>query len=75
MKGKKHSVAAAVLVGAETRGIIKVYFFDSPASMSIREEATLASQGPMIAMFNKLIMFDTEDRSASTRCDCTKQGS
>jgi len=32
-------------VGAETRGIIKVYFFDSSASMSIQEEATLASQG------------------------------
>ena len=32
--------------------------------MSIQEEATLASQGPMIAMFNKLVMFDAEDRSA-----------
>jgi hypothetical protein len=31
-------------VGAEPRAIIKVYFFDSPASMSIHEEATVASR-------------------------------
>ncbi len=29
-------------------GILKVYFFDSPASMSIHEEATFAGQGPMM---------------------------
>src|SRR5688572_26899963 len=27
-------------------GTLKMYFFDSPASMSIHEEATLAAQGP-----------------------------
>ena len=26
-------------------GTLKVYFFDSPASMSIHEEATIASRG------------------------------
>jgi hypothetical protein len=28
-------------------GTLKMYFFDSPASMSIHEEATVAAQGPM----------------------------
>jgi peptide/nickel transport system substrate-binding protein len=39
-------------------GILKMYFFDSPASMSIHEEATIASQGPMMGVFNNLVMYD-----------------
>ena len=39
-------------------GILKVFFFDSPASMSIHEEATIAGQGPMMGVFNNLIMYD-----------------
>src|ERR1044072_1591084 len=39
-------------------GVLKVYFFDSPASMSIHEEATIAGQGPMMGVFNNLVMYD-----------------
>src|SRR5438046_5054844 len=39
-------------------GVLKVFFFDSPASMSIHEEATIAGQGPMMGVFNNLIMYD-----------------
>src|ERR1700756_5402652 len=39
-------------------GILKMYFFDSPASMSIHEEATVAAQGPMMGLFNNLVMYD-----------------
>ena len=39
-------------------GTLKMYFFDSPASMSIHEEATVFSQMPMMAVFNNLVMFD-----------------
>src|ERR1700686_2244364 len=39
-------------------GILKVYFFDSPASMSIHEEATFAALGPMMGVFNNLVMYD-----------------
>ena len=39
-------------------GILKMYNFDSPPSMSILEEATQASQGPMMGVFNNLVMFD-----------------
>src|SRR5437879_12589105 len=38
-------------------GILKVYFFDSPASMSIHEEATFAALGPMMGVFNNLVMY------------------
>ena len=39
-------------------GVLKVYFFDSPATMSIHEEATIAGQGPMMGVFNNLVMYD-----------------
>src|SRR6266403_538182 len=39
-------------------GVLRVYFFDSPASMSIHEEATIAGQGPMMGVFNNLVMYD-----------------
>jgi hypothetical protein len=39
-------------------GTLKMYFFDSPASMSIHEEATIAGQGPMMGVFNNLVMYD-----------------
>src|SRR5262245_2599318 len=38
-------------------GVLKVYFFDSPASMSIHEEATFAAEGPMMGVFNNLVMY------------------
>ena len=59
--------AAGVFVGVlwagdtalaqKSRGILKVYFFDSPASMSIHEEATIAAEGPMMGVFNNLVMY------------------
>src|SRR6202162_2143700 len=39
-------------------GILKIPHGDSPASMSIHEEATIVSEGPMMAVFNNLVMFD-----------------
>jgi peptide/nickel transport system substrate-binding protein len=38
-------------------GILKIPHFDSPASMSIHEEATAATQRPMMGVFNNLVMF------------------
>jgi peptide/nickel transport system substrate-binding protein len=45
-------------------GILKMYFFDSPASMSIHEEATIAGQGPMMGVFNNLVMYKQDDPQA-----------
>src|SRR6266478_190214 len=52
----------ALIVGnpalaAKPGGVLKIYFFDSPASMSIHEEATFAAQGPMMGVFNNLVMY------------------
>jgi peptide/nickel transport system substrate-binding protein len=35
-----------------------MYSLDSPASMSMLEEATVYVQGPMMGVFNNLVMFD-----------------
>jgi peptide/nickel transport system substrate-binding protein len=39
-------------------GILKMYHFDSPASMSTHEEVTFAALGPTMGLFNNLVMFD-----------------
>jgi peptide/nickel transport system substrate-binding protein len=39
-------------------GILKMYHFDSPASMSTHEEVTWAALGPTMGLFNNLVMFD-----------------
>src|SRR5215472_7257411 len=60
-------VAGAVLIAmsiatpalAQKRGgILRQYMIDSPASMSIHEEATPVATRPMMAVFNNLVMFD-----------------
>src|SRR5947207_3363560 len=38
-------------------GILKVSHFDSPASMSLHEEATVAALRPMMGVFNNLVMY------------------
>jgi len=43
---------------AQTQGgILKIPHFDSPASMSLHEEATAAVNRPMMGVFNNLVMF------------------
>src|SRR5260370_15230297 len=39
-------------------GILRVPHFDSPASMSLLEESTVAVNRPMMGVFNNLVMFD-----------------
>jgi peptide/nickel transport system substrate-binding protein len=41
-----------------TGGILKIYMLDSPAIMSIHEEATVVAQRPVMGVFNNLVMFD-----------------
>ncbi len=63
------AAASALLIamfGGETAfaqkqgGMLKVYHWDSPASMSIHEEATLAAEGPMMGVFNNIVMYRQE---------------
>src|SRR6516225_7126722 len=39
-------------------GILKMYSLDSPASMSIHEEITNVAEGPMMGVFNNLVLCD-----------------
>ena len=41
-------------------GILRAGHFDSPASMSMLEESTLAVNRPMMGVFNNLVIFDQE---------------
>ena len=50
--------AAEAGLAQKQGGILKMYNPDSPASMSIHEEATIISERPMMGVFNNLVMFD-----------------
>jgi peptide/nickel transport system substrate-binding protein len=51
-------VASEPASAQKSSGILKMYSPDSPASMSILEEATVFAQGPMMGVFNNLVMYD-----------------
>ena len=42
-------------------GILRVYHWDSPASMSIHEEATYSTVVPMMGVFNNLLMYKQDE--------------
>jgi peptide/nickel transport system substrate-binding protein len=49
---------STVAVAQKSGGVLKMLHGDSPASMSILEESTIVSEGPMMAVFNNLVLFD-----------------
>jgi peptide/nickel transport system substrate-binding protein len=49
----------------KTGGVLKMFSPDSPASMSILEEATAFSQRPMMAVFNNLVIYDQQVKQNS----------
>ena len=69
--GRSAVIAAALFVAlsvlstsfAQKRGgILKMYDFDSPPTVSILEEATASSQSPMMGVFNNLVLFDQHQK-------------
>ena len=52
------ALSPGAAVAQKSGGILKLPHGDSPASMSIHEESTIVSEGPMMAVFNNLVMFD-----------------
>ena len=55
-------------VAQKSGGTLRVYHRDSPASMSIHEEATNSVSIPMMAVFNNLVLYDqhaTQNRLAT----------
>ena len=82
-RGLRVLAPAAVLLAALTLpnavfaqksgGTLKIGHFDSPASMSMLEESTVAVNRPMMGVFNNLVLFkqdepqNTPNRSCPTR--------
>ena len=52
------TLAAPAAEAQKSGGILIMSHFDSPASMSMHEEATGAVNRPMMGIFNNLVMFD-----------------
>ena len=44
--------------GQKSGGVLRLSHFDSPASMSILEEATRAAEEPAMAVMNNLVIYD-----------------
>ena len=51
-------ISAAPALAQKSGGILRVYHQDSPASMSILEEATPSAERPMMGVFNNLVTYD-----------------
>jgi peptide/nickel transport system substrate-binding protein len=51
-------LAAEAAFAQRPGGILRMYHFDSPASLSLHEEVTFAALGPAMGLFNNLVMFD-----------------
>ena len=51
------SLAATPALAQKQGGILRLPAITSPASMSIHEESTIATLGPMMGVFNNLVMF------------------
>ena len=65
-------VAAALVLGTagtvsaqKPGGVLRVYHRDSPATMSIYEEATIGVVAPMMGVFNNLVVFDPSQKRNS----------
>jgi peptide/nickel transport system substrate-binding protein len=57
--------AAPAAMAQKHGGIFQMQHFDSPASMSILEEATRATEQPMMAVFSNLVLYDQHVKSNS----------
>jgi peptide/nickel transport system substrate-binding protein len=61
------ALALAVLLAstpasAQKRGgVLRIFQYDSPASMSIHEEALNSAENPMMAVFNNLVLFNQNE--------------
>ncbi len=49
--------SAETASGQKPGGVLKIYHRDSPASMSILEEATNSTEIPMMGVFNNLVLY------------------
>jgi peptide/nickel transport system substrate-binding protein len=55
-------LSAGPAAAQKSGGILKLFHRDSPASVSIHEEATISVVAPMMAVFNNLIRFNQHEK-------------
>src|SRR5690348_4509656 len=55
-------LAVGPTTAQQTGGILKFFHRDSPASMSIHEEATISTVAPMMGVFNNLVLFKQDEK-------------
>jgi len=60
-------LAAEPASAQKTGGILRIYHWDSPPSMSIHEEATYSTLVPMMGVFNNLAMYKQDEPQNSLR--------
>src|SRR5881392_4344481 len=58
-------IAAHAAAAQKSGGILNISHFDSPASVSLHEEATAAAVRPMMGVFNNLVMYRQDVAQAS----------
>src|SRR5437870_9340294 len=61
------SLAGGEAWGQKSGGILKVHHQDSPASMSILEEATYSTVLPMMGVFNNLVVYKQDEPQNSMK--------
>ncbi len=54
-------LSAAPASAAQKGGVLRLFQYDSPASMSIHEEALNSAQNPMMAVFNNLVVYEQDE--------------
>src|SRR5215472_11270625 len=61
------TAAADAALAQNQGGVLRVYHRDSPASMSILEEATNSTEIPMMGVFNNLVLYKQDEPQNSMR--------
>src|SRR5437870_4169847 len=56
------AAAAGPALAQQSGGVLRFFHRDSPASMSIHEEATISTVGPMMGVFNNLVLFNQHEK-------------
>src|SRR5437870_2235950 len=56
------AAAAGPALAQQGGGVLRFFHRDSPASMSIHEEATISTVGPTMAVFNNLVLFNQREK-------------
>jgi len=61
------TLGTAPAAAQKSGGVLRVYHWDSPASMSIHEENTYSTVVPMMGVFNNLVMYKQDEPQNSLK--------